>query len=238
MASREAAAATAAATEGTDWAGTRALLRLVAAAAAVGDCCIEVDIMPLAAAAAAFRWAITCDVLAGTTPPLLAPPLAMLSSPVVGRRPTPLLLVAARAPVDIELPVTEVAADCTDVGLLHRSGCCCCCWRAGGVCRRGSPLATGDVFPDMLPSLALPLRVSPAAAAAAAACCEADALDGEQLSGDPGVPPPPPPPPIPALTVPPAALAIAELCWESAASLAINTVDCKEKETRNKLLTK
>lgn len=210
MASREAAA-----TAATDWAGTRALLRLVATLA-LGD------MMPLAAAAAAFRWAITCDVLAGTTAqPVGAPPLAMLSNPVVGRSPTPLLLVAANVPEAIELPVTEVPDDCIDVGLLHRSGCCCCCccWWAGGVCRSGSPLATGDVSPDMLPSVALPLRVSPHPPA-----CEAVALDGELLSGELGVPPPPPPPPPPVFPPPPA-FCMAELCCDSAASLAINTVD-------------
>lgn len=90
LASREAAEATT---------GTRALLRLGTALGG-GD---------WTAAAAAFRWAITCEVLAGTKVPAL--PLAMVSSPVVGRRPTPLLLVAAKAPAAIELPVTEVAAD-------------------------------------------------------------------------------------------------------------------------------
>lgn len=87
MASNEAAAATAATTdEETGCAGTRALLRLVTT---LGDC-TDAVIMPLAAAAAAFRWAITWDVLAGTPQLAALPPLS--TRPVVGNNPVEMML--------------------------------------------------------------------------------------------------------------------------------------------------
>lgn len=149
--------------------------------------------------------------------------------------------MAAKAPVAIELPVTEVAAiaAAAAVGLLHKvsdcccaCGCCCCCCAATvvGVCKSGSPLAMGDVLPETLPSPPPPLPLSVAAAAVAAAAATVT-LDGELQSGElgspppPGVPPPPPPPP---------ACGNAEFCCGSAASLAINTVDCGEERNKKR----
>lgn len=205
--------------------------------------------MPLAAAAAAFRWAITCDVLAGTTPqlPLLS---CTCCSPVLGNNPPVdrmlvlwlgLQLVAAKAPVAIELAVTEVAAIAA-VGLLHKVSdccaggccCCCCCCCSGatvvGVCNSGSPLAIGDVLPETLPSPPLPLSV---AAVAATVTLDGELQSGELGSQMPTLPPPPPPPGVP--PPPPPACGNAEFCCGSAASLAINTVDCgEEKRTENR----